>query len=203
MAATDTLTWVASGLAAASVPLHGWMLAAHDHGIALSVAMGAMALWCLWCAVGAVRRGAPDGRAGCGVQRGVQRGTVGRASMVRPCPRVRSLRHLWVMAGVMALLHVALLTGAPGGGHGAHGTPSTHNAHATHGAAPVQAAEAAAGAGAGSGTGLMLAIVVLELAVCFACAGALRTRSARGMAQEMVRGGPRSPAAPSATATVR
>lgn len=187
MAATDTLTWVASGLAAASVPLHGWMLAAHDHGTALSLAMGAMVLWCLWCAVGAVRRGAPGA--------GAVREGAGHHRTGRPCPRVRSLRHLWVMAGVMALVHVALLTGVLGGDHGAHGA---HAAHGT-GAAPATDAAAGAGVGTGSGTGLMLAIVALELAVCFACAGALRARSVRGTGGAA----PRSPAPPSARATAR
>jgi hypothetical protein len=130
------------------------MLAAHSHGVLLTVLMGAMALWCLWCAVGVVR--GMGGR---------------RSGAVRArCARTRSLRHLWVMAGAMALLHVALLTGAVGGGghHAAHGTGISHGMTAD--------AAATVGAGVGPGTGLTLAIVVLEVAVCFACAAALRTR---------------------------
>lgn len=148
-------TLVAAGLAAASVPLHGWMLVAHSHGVVLSLLMGAMALWCLWCAVGAVRRG--DTR------------TAGTA-----CHRIRALRHLWVMAGAMALLHVVLLTGVLGGGghHGAHGAGA-----GTAPSAPTgPTASAVVEPGAGAGTALMLAIVALEVAVCFACALALRTR---------------------------
>ncbi|HRO94504.1 MAG TPA: hypothetical protein PLJ28_11345 [Citricoccus sp.] len=151
-------TLVAAGLAAASVPLHGWMLVAHSHGVVLSLLMGAMALWCLWCAVGAVRRG--DTR------------TAGTA-----CHRIRALRHLWVMAGVMALLHVVLLTGALGGGHhGAHGAGAGTATPATTGFTATAVVEP----GAGAGTSLMLAIVALEVAVCFACALALRTRRPGG-----------------------
>ncbi|MGD6980313.1 MULTISPECIES: hypothetical protein [Citricoccus] len=148
-------TLAAAGLAAASVPLHGWMLVAHSHGVVLSLLMGAMALWCLWCAVGAVRRG--DTR-----------------TAVTACHRIRALRHLWVMAGTMALLHVVLLTGALGGGghHGAHGAGAGTAPSATTGLT----ASAVVEPGAGAGTSLMLAIVALEVAVCFACALALRTR---------------------------
>jgi hypothetical protein len=144
----------AAGLAAASVPLHGWMLAIQSHGVVLTALMAAMALWCLWCAVGVVRG------------MGGRRSGAFRAR----CARTRSLRHLWVMAGAMALLHVALLTGllSGGGHHAAHGTAMSHG----------MTAEAAAttGAGVGPGAGLTLAIVVLEVAVCFACAAAVRTR---------------------------
>jgi hypothetical protein len=148
-------TLVAASLAMASVPLHGWMLVTHSHGVVLSLLMGAMALWCLWCAVGAVRRGDVPA-AGTG------------------CPRVRALRHLWVMAGAMALLHVVLLTGGLGGGHGAHGAEAGIATGST--ATSTTASTTVLEAGAGAGTSLMLAIVALEVAVCFACATALRTR---------------------------
>lgn len=143
---------VAAGLATASVPLHIWMLAAHSHGLVLSLLMGAMTLWCLWCAAGTVRR--VDAR---------PRGTA--------CPRTRALRHLWLMAGVMALLHVVLLTGVlGGGGHAGHGA----------GAGVVASSTTALEPGGGTGTSLMLAIIVVEVAVCFACAMALRTRQPGG-----------------------
>lgn len=89
-------TLVAAGLATASVPLHAWMLAAHSHGGVLSLLMGAMALWCLWCVVDAVRSAT--------------------------CIRAGAVRHLGVMAAAMTVLHVALFIGFPGiGAHGHHG----------------------------------------------------------------------------------
>ncbi|MDI3330178.1 MAG: hypothetical protein QJR09_05495 [Micrococcus sp.] len=145
----------------ASVPLHAWMLLEHSHGIVLTVVMSAMVLWCLQCALGVLRRVA-----------------------VRPatgCTRTRALRHLWVMAGVMAALHVALLTGIPSGGGGHHGTHGAGDGLAVD-AAPAVASASPVGSGLGLDTGapLMLAIVTLEVAVCFACAVALRTRPPRG-----------------------
>jgi hypothetical protein len=152
---------VAAGLATASVPLHIWMLAAHSHGLLLALLMGAMTLWCLWCAAGTVRR--VDAR---------PRGTA--------CPRTRALRHLWLMAGVMALLHVVLLTGVLGGGghHAGHGAGVGTAASSTTSFTTVSAAVVEPGADAG--TSLMLAIIAVEVAVCFACALALRTRHPGG-----------------------
>lgn len=135
---TRVAAWFAAGLAAVSVPLHGWMLVEHSHGVVLTVLMAAMTLGCLGCAVGVVRR-------------------VRTAGPGTACPRTRALRHLWVMAAAMALLHVALLTGFPGGAH-------------QHGSEPASTAVVA-------GAGLMLAIVALEVVVCFACAVALRSWS--------------------------
>lgn len=137
---------VAAGLAVASLPLHAWMLLAHAHGVVPTSLMAAMTLWCLGCAVGVVRAPAGPGRAA-------------------PCSRTRSLRHLWAMGAVMALLHVGLLTDWLGLGGG-------HAGHAMHGAATGTGA----GAGVSEGTSLMLAVVVLEVAICFACAVALRRR---------------------------
>lgn len=138
MAVTDRASWAAVGLATASVPLHAWMLLSHGHGAALTGLMAALALWCLWCAAG-----------------------VGRALLAPPraVSAERPLRHLWVMAAVMAGLHLVLLTGVPG--------------HHTHAAGPVDAGPASGGGA------LMLGVLVLELAVCFACALALRTGTAR------------------------
>lgn len=136
---TMVAAWLAITLAIGSVPLHGWMLIAHPHGITLTALMGAMALWCLWCAVGAVR-------------------PLFRGRFPAPSP----VRHLWAMASAMALLHVVLVTGFPAGGH-------HHSAGTAHGGTQL---------GPVSGAGLMLAVVVLELAICFACAVALRDRPA-------------------------
>ncbi|MEW1980724.1 hypothetical protein AB0333_07320 [Citricoccus sp. NPDC079358] len=165
-------TWVAAALATGSVPLHAWMLVSHAHGPALTVLMAVMALWCWWCGVRAVRAirvpGLPAGA---------------------PGPGGASLRHLWIMAQAMALLHVALLTGFPGSGAHLHGgePPGVVPASglgAPAGVVPASGLGAPAGVAPGSGPATqagfggvaepLLWVVVLELAVCFACAVALR-----------------------------
>ncbi|NUL44531.1 hypothetical protein F7P69_04885 [Cellulosimicrobium funkei] len=147
-------TWVAAALATGSLPLHAWMLIAHAHGPILTVLMAAMTLWCWWCAVRAVRASRDPGFSG---------GTPGDG--------VAPLRHLWIMAQAMTLIHVALLTGFPGtGGHRHAGGPA--------GVAPGSGSGSPAGTGTQTSLGGMaeplLWVVVLELAVCFACAVALR-----------------------------
>jgi hypothetical protein len=150
---------LAAVLALASLPLHAWMLLDHPHGVPLTALMVAMALACLWCAVGALRslaaRAAPPASAGPRA-----RGTG------LPCRREAPLRHLWGMSVAMALLHVALLTGFP----------LVAGAH-HHGGSAAGAAITADGVpGVGTGPTLMLLALVLELAVCFACASAVRAR---------------------------
>lgn len=78
-----------------SVPLHAWMLLTHNHGPVLTALLSAMAAWCLWCALSAVR------------------------SLNRPRPA--ALWHMRTMAGAMALLHLVLLTGFPGSAAHHHG----------------------------------------------------------------------------------
>ncbi|QCU77043.1 hypothetical protein E7744_01495 [Citricoccus sp. SGAir0253] len=92
---------------------------------------------------------------------GTARAILRPAAGVTPACHGRSLRHLWAMALAMVMLHVVLLTGFPffPGGH-------------RHGGASAAVSGTAAGPDAGGG--LMLAVVGLELAVCFACAVALR-----------------------------
>jgi hypothetical protein len=156
-----TATWLAALLAAASLPLHAWMLADHPHGLLLTALMAAMALGCLWCAVNAVRSLAFPAVA---------------PAARPPCSRGSSVRHLWAMALSMALLHVALLTGFPV-------SPGAHH----HGSAATGGHLAA---GVETGTPLMLVIIALELAVCFACAAALRARhpaSRRGQRRSSAR----------------
>ncbi|GAA1124647.1 hypothetical protein [Citricoccus alkalitolerans] len=145
---------MAAALATGSVPLHAWMLISHAHGPVLTVLMAATALWCWWCGVRAVRA----------VRAVRDPGSPGGAP-------VAPLRHLWIMAQAMALVHVALLTGFPGtGGHRHAGAPA--------GVGPWSGS----GSQAGSGTQVtldgvaepLLWVVVLELGVCFACAVALR-----------------------------
>lgn len=124
--------WVAALLAIASAPLHAWMLFEHSHGALITFLMATMAAWCLWCAVGAIRPPADT--------------------------RTRSLRHLWSMAIVMALMHIALLTGFPvSAGTHHHGDELNIKVN--------------------TGAGLMVAIIVIELTICFACAVALRMQS--------------------------
>lgn len=152
-------TWVAAALSTGSVPLHAWMLVSHAHGPALTVLMAAMALWCCWCGIRAVRSiRVPGSAAGA------------------PGPGAASLRHLWIMAQAMALLHVALLTGFPDSGAHRHGGEPAGVAPASGLGAPAGAPGAGATTQAGFGgvAEPLLWVVVLELAVCFACAVALR-----------------------------
>lgn len=77
-----------------SVAAHIWMLAAHAHGVALTVLMIAMTLWCAWCAVEAIGR-----------------------------PTTHCLQRLLLMSLAMAGVHTVMLLGMPGtdsGGHAHH-----------------------------------------------------------------------------------
>lgn len=154
--------WAAALLALASAPLHAVMLFSHPHSVVLTGLMTAMVLWCLGCALGVLR-----GLLGPGTLTGGH-----PARRASGCQDTRSLRHLWSMAVAMALLHVWLLTGFPVAAH-------HHGASAASGTEGGATASTAAGPLIDTGAGLMLAVIAVELAVCFACALALRTRSRR------------------------
>ncbi|MFC7401318.1 hypothetical protein [Citricoccus sp. GCM10030269] len=144
-------TGLAVALTAGSVPLHAWMLTTHSHSPVLTALMTVMVLWCMWCAVGVIRSAGPGSRT--------------------------ALRHLWVMAVAMIALHVVLLTGPLTGLLAGQPDAGGHH-HAPGPAAVGPAVGAATSDTAGTAvTGLMLTVVALELAVCFACAVALRAHS--------------------------
>lgn len=111
---------LAALLAIGSIPLHAWMLVSHPHGAITALLMGAMTLWCGWCAVGVLRSRAPA-----------------------PAP-ARAVRHLWAMALAMTLLHTVLLTGFPVGTGAPH-----HGSAGGAGPAHAVSHTAGAGAGAG------------------------------------------------------
>ncbi|MET1034234.1 MAG: hypothetical protein ABWX68_03200 [Arthrobacter sp.] len=140
----------AAALAAGlAVGAHAWLLAAHSHGPWLTGLLAFMAAVCAACAVEAWRR-----------------------------PTREGLTVLLGMSAAMAVSHLALAQGLPGG-HPAHG----HGA----GTEPLVAAGGSAAAGAaGAGTGSaaaapdgawMLGIAALELGVALAAGIALRRRA--------------------------
>ncbi|MFB0836303.1 hypothetical protein ACX8Z9_16955 [Arthrobacter halodurans] len=129
----------AAALAAGlAVAAHAWVLVAHPHGPWLTGLLAFMAAVCAACAVEAWRRPSREG-----------------------------LAVLLGMSAAMAVFHLALAQGLPGG-HAAHGA----------GALPPGAAAAGPGAAAAAPDGAwMLGIAALELGVALAAGIALRRRA--------------------------
>ncbi|MGO1550407.1 MAG: hypothetical protein ACTHWO_11430 [Nesterenkonia sp.] len=92
--ATDQLTrpaWAVAAVAAMSILAHIWMLAFHAHGVALTVLMIAMTLWCAWCAVEALLR-----------------------------PSVHCLQRLLLMSLAMVAVHTMMIVVPAQAGSGGH-----------------------------------------------------------------------------------